>query len=76
VCRAFPGLPPYGDPAIGPGDVEPHLTIATGDGARFDELAAVAGRSLPFSRRAAAVRVIAEGDDGRWRTRWRLALRP
>ena len=75
VCEAFPALPPYGDPALRPRDIEPHLTIAIGDGSGFDALAAAVGSVLPVSRRVAAVTVVAEGGDGRWRTRWRLPLR-
>jgi 2'-5' RNA ligase len=75
VCLAFPALPPYADPTLDPSDVEPHLTIALGDGARFDVLAADVRPALPFTRRATAVAVLAESDGGTWRTRWRLALR-
>ena len=74
-CVAFPALPPYADPALDPRDVEPHLTIALGDGARWDVLAADVGPVLPFTSRATAVAVLAEADGGNWRTRWRLSLR-
>jgi 2'-5' RNA ligase len=76
VCAAFPGHPPYGDPSYLPDAVVPHLTIAIGDGSAFDGLAALAARSLPISLAARNVTVVAERTDGRWRTVWRLPLRP
>ena len=75
VCLAFPALPPYANPTLDPRDIEPHLTIALGDGARFDVLAADVRPVLPFTSRATAVAVLVEADGGNWRTRWRLALR-
>lgn len=74
VCGLFPDLPPYGEPSYRAEDVVPHLTIAIGDGAGFDEWASEAERWLPFKRRIGSVIVVAERPDGRWRTRWRLAL--
>jgi 2'-5' RNA ligase len=76
VCAAFPGHPPYGNPSYLPDAVVPHLTIAIGDGSAFDGLAALAARSLPISLAAGHVTVVAEGADGRWRTVWRLPLKP
>ena len=74
VCSLFPGLPPYGEASYHPEDVVPHLAIAIGDGAKFDDLEAEAARSLPFARRIDEVLVIAERPGGRWRTRWRFNL--
>jgi 2'-5' RNA ligase len=76
VCAAFPGHPPYGDPAYLPDSIVPHLTIAIGDRSAFDRLAALAARFLPISLAARNITVVAERTDGRWRTVWRLPLRP
>jgi 2'-5' RNA ligase len=71
VASRFPEHPPY----EGAFDVViPHLTITEADEAPLDELEALAAGSLPFHRRATALEVIVEGDDGRWRSRWRIPL--
>jgi len=75
VVAAFPGHHPYGDATYLPEDVVPHLTIAIGDESEFDGLARRARRSLPIAGRAAILTVVAEGQEGRWRTVWRLPLR-
>ncbi len=67
----FPDYPPYG----GAFDVViPHLTVAESADAPLDEIAAVAGRALPFRHRIAVLEVLVEGGEGRWHTRWRLPL--
>jgi 2'-5' RNA ligase len=76
ISEAFPGFPPYGQPISQPSDVLPHLTIAIGDGAGFDALAARAIGDLPISGRVRTLTVLSEQRDGRWRTAWRLPLRP
>ena len=71
LARAFPGHPPYGglhDTII------PHLTIASDDRRRLRAVKAEAVRSLPLRRRVSAAALIAEGADGRWRTRRRFRL--
>jgi 2'-5' RNA ligase len=75
VCRAFPGYPPYGEPSFRPEDVVPHLTIAIGERAAFDPLIELVMPALPVAGRATTMTVLEEGPDGRWRTRWRIALR-
>lgn len=67
----FPEFPPYGGAFD---EVIPHLTVAESKGAPLDEIAAAARRALPFRHRVAALEVLVEGGEGRWRTRWRLPL--
>lgn len=69
--RAFPDYQPYGglhDSII------PHLTIASDDRRRLRAVQAEAARSLPLRRRISMATLIAEGADGRWRTRRRFRL--
>ncbi|HLO35613.1 MAG TPA: 2'-5' RNA ligase family protein [Candidatus Deferrimicrobium sp.] len=70
---AFPDHPIYGE---GPGFAYvPHITIAEDDAIRDDDLLdAVAWQALPVAARVEALEVIVRGDDGRWRTRWRIGL--
>jgi 2'-5' RNA ligase len=72
VVARWPDHPPY-DGAID--EVIPHLTIAERDGPIDDILAAVPA-FLPFVARATGLEVLAETDEGRWRSRWRLPFRP
>ena len=70
---AFPDYPIYGRDATF--RFVPHVTIAEGPavadiGVRGDP----AWRTLPRTRRAAAIEVIASGADGSWQTVWRLPL--
>ena len=76
ISEAFPGFPPYGQPTYRPSDVVPHLTIAIGDDAEFDALAARAVGHLPIAGRVRTLTILSERPDGRWRTAWRLPLRP
>jgi 2'-5' RNA ligase len=71
LTAAFPDCQPYGglhDTII------PHLTIASDDRRSLQTVQAEAARWLPLRRRIAAAALIAEGRDGRWRTRRRLPL--
>src|SRR5829696_6147257 len=71
LAPAFPDYPPYGgihDTVI------PHVTVATDDAARYDELQPKLASLLPFRRRVTRATLIVEGEDGRWRTRCRFAL--
>jgi 2'-5' RNA ligase len=72
IVARYPAFPPYG----GAFDVViPHLTVTeTADGAPLDEIAADAGRWLPFSHRATALELLVESSEGRWRRHWRLPL--
>lgn len=73
LARAFPDYPIYGR---GPDFVFiPHVTIA--EGAAVDDPTvtnAAAWSNLPVTRWAAALEVITDDADGRWRTRWRIGL--
>lgn len=71
LARAFPDYPPYGglhDAVI------PHLTLASDDRRHLLSVQHTAARELPFRRRVSSVALIAEGADGRWRTRRRFRL--
>jgi 2'-5' RNA ligase len=71
--RAFPAFPVYGPDR--PFEYVPHVSIAEGEAARHAAWAAdSAWRALPLRRRADRVDIIAKGDDGFWRTRWRIPL--
>ena len=70
VCAAaYPEHPPYAGTID---EVIPHLTVAETDTEPLDEILAAARAALPFTATAEALEVLAEGDDGRWRRRWRL----
>lgn len=71
VSARYPGYPPYGgvfDEAI------PHLTVTEGETAPLDEIAADAGRWLPFTHHATALEMLVETPQGRWRRHWRIPL--
>ncbi len=71
VAARFPDHPPYeGAFEV----VIPHLTITEADDAPLDEIEPLAAGPLPFTCRIAALEVIVEGADGRWRSRWRIPL--
>jgi 2'-5' RNA ligase len=72
IFAAFPEHPPYGGIHE---ETIPHLTLAADDRAHMGAVVAEARRHVPFRRRASAAVLIVEGDDGRWRTRRRFALR-
>jgi hypothetical protein len=71
VVARFPDYPPY-EGAFD--EVIPHLTITVSGAAPLDEITRKARASLPFERRVSALDVIVEGDDGRWRARWRIPM--
>ena len=71
IVGRFPDCPPYGGAFDG---IVPHLTVAEADAPDLDAIAAQAAVSLPFERRVSTLEVIVEGDDGRWRPRWRIPL--
>ncbi len=78
VASRFPEHPPYGGAFE---EVVPHLTVVEGaetasggQSTSLDAIASEATRSLPIRRAVRALEVIVQGDDGRWRRHWRLAL--
>ena len=71
VVGQYPDFPPYGGAFE---EVIPHLTVCESSTAPLDEIAADAARVLPFTHRVSKLDVLVEGTDGRWRSRWRLAL--
>ena len=74
VCAAaYPEYPPYAGTIS---EVIPHLTVTESPAAPFDEILAAARGALPFAATADALEVLAEGDHGRWRRRWRLPFGP
>jgi hypothetical protein len=75
IDRAAARFPEY-PPDAGTIDVViPHLTVVESDSRPLDEVVAAAQAALPFEAAADALEVLAEGDDGRWRRRWRLPFR-
>lgn len=72
LAAAFPGYPIYGRPGFA---LRPHVTIAerdrVGDPATLED---PAWTSLPATRSAEELEVIAEGEDRRWRTVWSVPL--
>lgn len=72
VAACFPEHPPYAG-AIS--EVIPHVTVVESHEASLEEIVATAQASLPFEAVAAGLEVLVEGDDGRWRRRWRLPFR-
>jgi 2'-5' RNA ligase len=69
AAAQFPEHPPYAG-AIS--EVIPHLTVVESDAASLDEVLRAAQAALPFEAGADALEVLAEGQDGRWRRRWRV----
>ena len=67
----YPSHPPYGGAHE---EVIPHLTIVERQDAPLDAIAAEVSRALPFTHSVTALEVLIEGDDARWRGRWRLPL--
>jgi len=72
-AAAFPEHPPYAGTIP---EVIPHLTVVEGDDVGVEEIVAAAEAALPFQAKAAALEVLVEADDGRWRPGWRLPFRP
>jgi len=72
-AAAFPEHPPYAGTIA---EVIPHLTVVEGDDVDVEEIVAAAQAALPFQAMAEALEVLVEGDDGRWRRRWKLPFRP
>jgi 2'-5' RNA ligase len=71
VTAAFPDYPPYGGAFD---DVIHHLTLVESPTLALDGIASETAPFLPFERHIAAMEVIGQGADGRWRLRWRLPL--
>lgn len=71
VAARFPEFPPYGGQF---GEVVPHLTITEAEAAPWVAIADRAARALPFRHRVAALEVLIEAGDGRWKRRWRIPL--
>jgi 2'-5' RNA ligase len=72
-AAAFPEHPPYAGTIA---EVIPHLTVVEGDDVDVEEIVEAAAAALPFRARADGMEVLVEGDDDRWRGRWRLPFRP
>jgi 2'-5' RNA ligase len=73
AAALFPEHPPYAG-AIS--EVIPHLTVVESHVAPFDDVLAAAQAALPFEASIRGLEVLAEGDDGRWRSRWGFPFRP
>jgi 2'-5' RNA ligase len=73
VAACFPEHPPY---AGSISEVIPHVTVAESHDAPMEEIVAAAKAALPFEAAAEGLEVLTQGDDGRWRRRWRLPFRP
>ena len=73
IAACFPEHPPYAG-AIS--EVIPHLTVVESTSVPLDEIVASVQASLPFEAAAEALEVLVQGDEGRWRRRWRLPFRP
>ena len=71
IWAAYPDAPPYGRLDD---DLEPHLTIAIDDPARFDAAERAATAHLPFSRRIESAALLVERSDGRWSAGRRFAF--
>ena len=71
IVSRFPAYPPY-EGAFD--EVVPHLTLVESDAAPLDPIAGAAERHLPFARHVAAIELLIESGDGRWRGRWRIPL--
>ena len=71
IARKFPEYKPY-DGAFD--EVIPHLTLVESATAPLDRITAAAQRHLPFTCRVAALEVLVEGPDARWRSHWRIPL--
>jgi len=72
-AAAFPEYPPYSGTID---EVIPHLTVVEGNDVDVEEIVEAAAAALPFQARAEGLEVLVEGDDDRWRGRWRLPFRP
>ena len=74
LVAAFPAHPSYGG-SIVVEKLVPHVTVASGvDGSTMDRLDDSLRGDLPIQATITSLVVIAEGEDGRWRTRWRVRL--
>jgi 2'-5' RNA ligase len=71
IASRFPDFPPY---AGAYAEVMPHLTLTDSPGAPLDAVAGAARHWLPFSRRVAALELLAEDGAGQWALHWRIAL--
>ena len=71
IATRFPEYQPY-EGAFD--EVIPHLTLVESATAPLDQVAVAAQRQLPFTCRVAAMEVLVEGPDERWRGHWRIRL--
>ena len=71
IARRFPEYQPYEGVFD---EVIPHLTLVENATAPLDEIATAAQRHLPFTSRVAAMELLVEGPDARWRSHWRIPL--
>jgi 2'-5' RNA ligase len=71
IATRYPEYPPY-EGAFD--EVIPHLTLVENATAPLDDIAAAAQRHLPFTSRVAAMELLVEGPDERWRSHWRIPL--
>ena len=69
VAACFPEHPPYAG-AIS--EVIPHVTVVENSDVALDGILTAAQAALPFAAAAEALEVLGEGEDGRWRRRWRF----
>jgi 2'-5' RNA ligase len=72
-AAAFPEHPPYAGTIA---EVIPHLTVVESDDVDVEEIVEAAEAALPFQARADGLEVLVEGEEDRWRARWRLPFRP
>lgn len=71
IASRFPDYPPYG---AAHAEVIPHLTLTDSPTAPLDAVAGATRHWLPFSRRVAALELLAEDGTGHWTRHWRIAL--
>jgi hypothetical protein len=71
IWSRFGAYPPYGGAHD---EIRPHLTLADAHDAPLDQIAGEAAHWLPFDRRVGAVELLAQEDEVRWRSRWRIPL--
>ena len=72
AAARFPEHPPYAGAIF---EVIPHVTVVESHDAPFDEILVEARAALPFEAEAEGLEVLVEGDEGRFRRRWRLPFR-
>ena len=72
ICSRYPDYPPYEGIHD---EVIPHLTVALGDAALQDRIAAELSPALPIEAHAREVTLLEQRADGSWHPRERLPLR-